>query len=72
MTDASVATAKAPLLPARPPDTAPYESGVAVYLASAERMRGVADVALKVGIALALLILVAWAAGLLPGAVRLF
>ena len=46
--------------------------GVAAYLASADRMRKLADVVLKVGGVLAVLLLLAWVFGLLPGAVRLF
>jgi hypothetical protein len=74
MTDARVATpsASAPVRLSDDERDTLFETGVDAYLASAERMRVVADVALKAGIVLALLILLAWALGLLPGAVRLF
>jgi len=68
MIDDSVATASA----AVPSTDAQYEDSVARYLASADRMRGIASVALIVGSVLAVLLLIAWAVGLLPGAVRLF
>ena len=48
-----------------------YRDGTAAYLASADRMRSIADVVLKVGIVLFVLVVIAWAVGLLPGAVRL-
>jgi hypothetical protein len=76
MTDARVATASVSVLSERPSDdarlSAATQSGVDAYLASAERMRGVADWTMKAGIVLVLLVLVAWALGVLPGAVRLF
>ena len=75
MTDARVATAPVVLQPVRVIDDAPdapYAAGVAAYLASADRMLVVADVVMKGSIALALLVLIAWVLGVLPGAVRLF
>ena len=42
------------------------------YIASAERVLVVADVGWKLGVGLIVLIVVAWAMGVLPGAVRLF
>jgi hypothetical protein len=51
---------------------AEYEDGVVQYLALADRMRSAADVVLKAGIVLTVLVFIAWALGLLPGAVRLF
>ncbi len=42
------------------------------HLASAERVLGMTDVGWKLGVGLVVLIAIAWAIGLLPGAVRLF
>jgi hypothetical protein len=53
-------------------DNPATEASIARYVAAGERMRVFADVALKICAALAVLIVVAWALGLLPGAVRLF
>jgi hypothetical protein len=47
------------------------QASIAAYLGSAERMLAVTDVAWKVCAGLMVLILVAWAAGVLPGAIRL-
>jgi len=62
------------LEPVRQPglaDTPETEASIAAYLGSAERMLAVTDVAWKVCAWLMVLILVAWAAGVLPGAIRL-
>jgi hypothetical protein len=53
-------------------DNAATDASIARYLASGERMHVIADVGWKICAALAVLIIVAWALGLLPGAVRLF
>jgi hypothetical protein len=68
MVDVRVATASE----AAPSSEIESSDGVAKYLASADQMRGIADVVLKVGSVLAVLLLIAWVLGLLPGAVRLF
>jgi len=75
MSDVQVAAAVGPPAAAHVADverSAPYDPSISAYLASAERMYGVADVAMKVGIALVVLLLVAWVLGVLPGATRLF
>jgi hypothetical protein len=62
------------LEPVRQPslaDTAETQASIAAYIGSAERMLAVTDVAWKVCAGLMVLILVAWAAGVLPGAIRL-
>ena len=53
-------------------DNPATEASIATYLGSAERMLAVTDLTWKLCAALLVLILVAWAAGILPGAVRLF
>ena len=52
-------------------DTPATQASIAAYLGSAERMLAVTDVAWKVCAGLIVLILVAWTAGVLPGAIRL-
>ncbi len=47
-------------------------ASIDAYLESGERIRGLTDLALKVCMALLVLIAVAWAVGVLPGAVKLF
>ena len=42
------------------------------YLASAERVLSMTDAGWKLGVGLVVLIVIAWAIGVLPGAVRLF
>jgi hypothetical protein len=42
------------------------------YIASAERALALWDVGWKVGVGLVVLIVIAWAIGVLPGAARLF
>jgi hypothetical protein len=61
--------------PARQPslaDSPATQASIAAYLGSAERMLAVTDLSWKVCAALLVVILVAWTAGVLPGAVRLF
>jgi hypothetical protein len=53
-------------------DNAATRASIARYLAAGERMRVIADVGLKASVALGVLIIAAWALGLLPGAVRPF
>ena len=48
------------------------QASIAAYLGSAERMLAVRDVAWKSCAGLMVLVLFAWTAGVLPGAVRLF
>ena len=52
-------------------DSPATQASIAAYLGSAERMLVVTDVAWKVCAGLIVLILVAWTAGVLPGAIRL-
>ena len=47
-------------------------TSIARYLAAADRVRILTDVGLKVCVALLVLVALAWAIGLLPGAVKLF
>jgi hypothetical protein len=42
------------------------------YVASGERVRGLMDIAYKVCLGVVVLVAVAWAFGVLPGAVKLF
>jgi hypothetical protein len=69
------APATADALPVIDPDVA--ESPVAMastirYIASAERVLALSDVGWKLGVGLLVLVLIAWAIGLLPGAARPF
>jgi hypothetical protein len=75
MTDARVATANAVLVGSSASHVAPPTgsgAGIEAYLASAERTRVIAGTTVYVTGALIVLIMFAWALGLLPGAVRLF
>jgi hypothetical protein len=47
-------------------------ASIAAYLEAGERMRGLLDVTWKLCAVLIVLVLLAWAFGLLPGAVKLF
>jgi hypothetical protein len=47
-------------------------ASIDAYLGSAERMALLADVVWKVCVVLGVLVVVTWALGVLPGAVRLF
>jgi hypothetical protein len=53
-------------------DSPDADATFARYAAAGDRMRVIADVGLKICAVLAVLVLVAWALGLLPGAVKLF
>lgn len=53
-------------------DNAASDASIARYLAAGDRMRAIMDAGLKICAALAVLVIAAWALGLLPGAVRLF
>ena len=53
-------------------DTPAAQASIAAYLGSAERMLAVTDIAWKACAGLMVLILIAWAAGILPGAIRPF
>jgi hypothetical protein len=62
------------LEPVRQPslaDASETQASIAAYLGSAERMLAVTDVAWKLCAGLMVLIVVAWAAGVLPSAIRL-
>ncbi len=71
MSDLSVATAVAIPIPVTAVQTASDHS-VEAYLASAEQTKALAAITLYVASALIVLILLAWALGILPGAVRIF
>ena len=47
------------------------QASIDAYLGSAERVRVLADVVWKVGVALVAVLVLAWVLGVLPGAVRL-
>jgi hypothetical protein len=53
-------------------DSPATQASIAAYLGSAERMLAVTDVAWKVCAGLIVFVVVMWALGVLPGAVRLF
>jgi hypothetical protein len=53
-------------------ESAAAETSITHYLAAGDRVAGLMDVTWKLGIALLVLVVVAWAIGVLPGAVRLF
>jgi len=53
-------------------DSPPATAGIAAYIASGERVRALMDLAWKLGLGLIVLVVVAWAAGVLPAAVKLF
>ena len=53
-------------------DNAATDASIARYVVAGERMRVMADAGWKFCAAFAVLIVVAWALGLLPGAVKLF
>jgi hypothetical protein len=53
-------------------DTPATQASIAAYLGSADRMLAVTDLTWKVCAALLVTVLVTWAAGVLPGAIRLF
>ena len=53
-------------------DNSAADASIARYLAAGEGMRVIADVGWKICAALFVLVAVAWAVGVLPGAVRLF
>jgi hypothetical protein len=48
-----------------------FDSTIARYLDSGERVRGLMDVSWRVCLALAVIVVLAWMLGALPGAVRL-
>jgi len=47
------------------------QASIDAYLGSAERVTVLADVVWKVGVALVVVLVLAWVLGVLPGAVRL-
>ena len=53
-------------------DNAATDASIARYLAAGERTRVIADAALKICVALVVLLIAAWAIGILPGAARPF
>ena len=52
-------------------DNPATQASIASYLGSAERMLALTDITWKVCAALLVIVLVAWAAGVLPGAIKL-
>ena len=52
-------------------DNPATQASIAAYLGSAERMLAVTDLTWKVCAVLLVIVLVAWAAGVVPGAIRL-
>jgi hypothetical protein len=52
-------------------DNPATQASIATYIGSAERMLAVTDVTWKVCAGLLVVILIAWTAGVLPGAIRL-
>jgi hypothetical protein len=56
----------------RPAESSAVDASISRYLMAGERVRGVMDLGYKLGIGLLVLVALAWAFGLLPGAVRLF
>jgi hypothetical protein len=67
--DASVVLQPAPQ--SRLADDPATQASIAAYLGSAERMLAVTDLTWKVCAVLLVIVLVAWAAGVMPGAIRL-
>ena len=53
-------------------DNPAAQASIATYIGSAERMLAVTDLTWKVCAGLLVVILIAWATGVLPGAIRLF
>jgi hypothetical protein len=53
-------------------DTPATPASVVAYLESGQRIRQLTDLALKVCMAVLVLVALAWALGVLPGAVKLF
>ena len=53
-------------------DTPTAAASVARYVASGQRIRDVMDLVFKVCVGLVVLVALAWALGVLPGAVKLF
>jgi hypothetical protein len=53
-------------------DSPAVTDSIAAYIASGERVRALMDLAWKVGLGLVVLVVLAWAAGVLPAAVKLF
>lgn len=53
-------------------DSPAAQAGIAAYLASGERVLTLMDVAWKLCVGLIVLVVVAWAFGALPGAVKIF
>jgi hypothetical protein len=53
-------------------DSPAAQAGIAAYIASGERVRALTDLAWKLCVGLIVLIVVAWAVGALPAAVKLF
>ena len=53
-------------------DNAVTDASIASYLAAGARMRDLADAGLKICAVLVVLLIAAWAFGVLPGAVRPF
>ena len=63
----------APAAPASNPDwLAASNAGIEAYLGAGDHMAMIMDITSKIGMALVALIALAWALGVLPGAVRLF
>jgi hypothetical protein len=54
------------------PESPAATASIDAYLKSGESVRSLADVMMKVGIGVFVLVALAWAAGVLPGAVKLF
>ena len=53
-------------------DSPAAQAGIAAYIASGESVRALMDIAWKVCVGLIVLIVLAWALGALPAAVKLF
>lgn len=75
MVDMAVSPRAAVLEPPTTPrlgDNAATDASIAAYLGAGERMQGLMDVTWKVCAVVLALIVVAWALGVLPVAVKLF
>jgi len=59
-------------VPPRLGDTPETNASIAAYLGAGERMQTLMDIAWKACAVLLALIVIAWALGMLPGAVKLF
>ena len=71
-TGAPASAGAKPLITAPLAETPAATASTTRYAASAERVLAVSDVGWKLGVGLVVLIVIAWAVGVLPGAVRLF